>query len=559
MNAYTATIFTTGSIFAILAVSLSIVVGYTGQVSLAQGALFGVGAYTAAIATLKFGIPYPMDLIVSIALTAAMGMLVALPAVRLRTDFLILTTIGINFVVVAIFQYSSFFGAAGGIVGIAPLTFTGGSGAPVTGLVIAFCTFLICLVVAGLVLRTWFGQRVRAVRDDEDAARSLGISLTSTKLWAFAISGAICGVAGWLYAHFVGSVFPGEFGFLTSVQILAMVIVGGSGSLIGPALVAFVLIWAETGVPALETYRLVFYGALVVIFVLLVPTGILGENSSLRSFIGRLRPAARLGADANDARASLSPGTPARLSVAHVSKRFGGNHVLTDVTVDAAPGEILGIIGPNGAGKSTLFNVISGLIPADSGAIELDGASLVGVSVQGRARAGIGRTFQTARLFTGMSVLQQVRLGAGIVFTSSFRRSMRRPVPRDPKVLAILDLVGLTEVADRDATALSLADQRLVEIARGVAMGSRVVLLDEPGAGLTHQELAELSAALRTLRDSGITVIVIEHSVDFIMGTCDRVVVLTEGKILVAGTPAEVRADPRVIAAYLGQPQEQAS
>lgn len=288
MSGYLATILVLAAIWAILALSLNLVTGYAGQISLAQGAMFGIGAYTAGLASTKTSFGFPEDLLLAAVITGAVGALMGLPALRVRHDFLVLTTLGLNFVVIAMFTYVPFFGGSQGIYGI-ELMALGGNILSSTGtLVVVGIALALVVVIQLLLLRTWFGARMRAIRDDEEAAVASGISVASTKIWAFTISGAFAGLAGGLYAHFIGSLFPTSFGFIESITILSMVILGGEGTIIGPIVAAVILRSAPEMLRGLEDWRLIIYGALLAVVMRFSPAGLLGHGSVLRNAVLRL-------------------------------------------------------------------------------------------------------------------------------------------------------------------------------------------------------------------------------------------------------------------------------
>lgn len=287
MSDYLSTILVLAAIWSILALSLNLVTGYAGQVSLAQAAMFGVGAYTAGLLSTKTAIGFPEDLLVAAIVTAIVGGLVGLPALRVRHDFLVLTTLGLNFVVVAVFQYVPFFGGSQGIYGIPLMKLGGHVLSPQMTLVVAVVLLALTIGVQLWLLRTWFGVRMRAIRDDESAAVSSGISVAATKIWAFVISGAFAGIAGAVYAHFIGSLFPTSFGFIESVTILAMVILGGEATIIGPIVAAVILRSAPETLRFLEDWRLVIYGTLLAVVMRFAPQGLLGNGSALRVALGK--------------------------------------------------------------------------------------------------------------------------------------------------------------------------------------------------------------------------------------------------------------------------------
>jgi ABC-type branched-subunit amino acid transport system ATPase component len=241
------------------------------------------------------------------------------------------------------------------------------------------------------------------------------------------------------------------------------------------------------------------------------------------------------------------------LDVRDVTRRFGGKTAVNQASLQVGAGEVLGLIGPNGAGKTTLFNCISGHLRPSAGTIRYDRQDITGWSAHRRARHGIGRTFQIVRPFRSLTVRQQVEVGAGVKAYGQLARSLAPRPRRNPTVDAVLAGLGLTEVADRLTGTLPLGLQRRIEIARAEALGARLLLLDEPGAGLTEAELGDLAEHVRALRDRGRAVLLIEHSMDLAMSACDRIVVLVEGHVIADGTPDEVRSDKRVVGAYLGE------
>jgi branched-chain amino acid transport system permease protein len=282
MSPYLASVLAIAGIWAILALGLNLVTGYAGQVSLAQGALFGMGGYTAAIASTRYGIGFPLDVLLAIAVAAAVGAVIGVPALRVRHDFLVLATLGVNFVVVALFQYSDFFGGSQGIVGVPLLSLGGRLLTLQESFLLVWALVLLTIVSQWYLLRSWFGYRLVAIRDDEAAAAASGISVAATKIWAFVLCGAYAGLAGAVYAHLIGSVFPGTFGFVESITILAMVILGGEGTLIGPLIAAVILRALPEQLRVFADWRLVIYGALLALAIRFQPQGLLGEGAALR-------------------------------------------------------------------------------------------------------------------------------------------------------------------------------------------------------------------------------------------------------------------------------------
>jgi branched-chain amino acid transport system permease protein len=292
MDAYLISVATFIGIWIILAMSLNLLVGYAGQVSIGHAAFFGIGAYTVAMATVKMGLGFPADLILATVVGGVMGGLLGLPALRVRHDFLVLATIGINFIVVAVFQYTPAFGGAYGIVGIPPISIGGMEFLGLAMLLLVYAFVALVFALKALLLRTWFGARMIAIRDDEEAAAAIGINVASTKIWAFVLSSAGAGLAGALYARQLGSVFPENFGFVESVTVLTMVVLGGAGTLIGPVVGAVILGGMPEYLRFIQEWRYVIYGLLLTFLMIYEPDGLLGPGSRLRRALsGRRRDA----------------------------------------------------------------------------------------------------------------------------------------------------------------------------------------------------------------------------------------------------------------------------
>ena len=293
MDAYLVSVMTFIGIWILMSMSLNLLVGYAGQVSIGHAAFFGIGAYAEAYGTVKLGMPFPLDLVAAVVVTGFAGGLLGLPAIRVRHDFLVLATIGINFIVVAVFRYTPALGGAFGIVGIPPIEVAGVEflGRNMLLLVAAFVVAILALKT--LLLRTWFGMRLLAIREDEEAAAAMGINVASTKIWAFVISCGVAGLAGALYARHLGSVFPENFGFVESVTVLTMVVLGGAGTLIGPIVGAILIGGLPEYLRPIKEWRYVIYGLVLVLLMIFERDGLLGKESRLRRLLERL--GARLG------------------------------------------------------------------------------------------------------------------------------------------------------------------------------------------------------------------------------------------------------------------------
>ncbi len=562
--------FTFGVIWALLVVSLNVLVGYAGQVSLGHAAFFGIGAYTVAILSTRYGVPYPATLISAMGVTGVCGLLLGLPSLRVRHDFLVLVTIGLNFLVVALFNNVDFFGGAMGIVGI-PMASVGGYELRGWAFLL-FCTVLTGLsaYVCYLLQKTWAGMGLFTVRDDERAASSVGVNVARYKIAAFGISGIFAGLAGGLYAPFIGNVFPDQFGFISSVTLLAMLVFGGMGTVRGALFGGAVFKMLPEYLRFADEYRFAIYGGALLLMICLQPQGILGKNSLVMRGLNyawtRLTGSNR-GSGPSSSQPSSEPESdleepadesdedadPHRLTVRDVRVEFGGLKALDGVDMEVETGEIVGLIGPNGAGKTTLINAITGQVSLAGGEIHLDEQPLHGRSPDRIARDGIARTFQVTRPFEGLDVTDNIISGLGVNVYHRFEAFFSRFGPAEPRAREFGREAGVQEFMDADPAEIPIGLLRRMEVARAMGIEGTFVLLDEPAAGLTYGEVEELRELVQTIPSPERGVVLIEHNMRFAMNVCDRIVVLASGKVLARGTPDEVRRDPEVIDVYLGK------
>ncbi len=550
------------SLFAILAASFNLLIGFAGLFALSQAAFFGIGAYTTAILATKFGLAFPLPLLAGVLLTAVVGMLVALPALRIGGDHLVIVTLALQIIVIAVMvNWRSMTGGTDGIAGIPKIVFWGTPlDTPARFLPFALAVTAACLAIAARLASSPFARAVRAMRASEAAVMAVGKNVVAIKLAVFAFSAGLAAVAGALYAQYIGYVSAETFTLDLTIYVLAMVILGGSGNLWGSVLGAVVL----TLLPELLKFialppdiadksRAVLYGLALIGILLVRPQGILSERTSARR--GRVPPAT--------AASMLASATPADGAVTvegrGLVRRFGGITAVAGLDIDLRRGRIVGLIGPNGAGKTTSFNLLTGFLRSDAGVVQLNGAPLTGEPPHRVVRRGMARSFQDLKLFSRMTVLDNVMValprqkGDNLfnVFFTPWRVAGEERANR-AQAQAILDFVGLGAKTDETADNLGYAEEKLLVIARLIATGAEVLLFDEPLSGLAPNALEAIFPIIKRLAAAGKTICIIEHNLDVIRGLCDVAIFIDEGKRLAEDVPDRLVADPALAARYFG-------
>ena len=533
-DAYVLRVASLVGIYAIAAIGYQLVFGRLGLLSLAQGALFGIGAYASALVTLELGMPVPLGLLAAVLVPAAVGALVALPIARLESHYVALATLGLAQLALLAATNLEVTGGANGLYGVPPIAagpigigpLSVGGGLPMLALVWALV--LVALLVSRWVLSGGRLARLATIRDAPHAALTLGLNPVPARLALFAVAGGLGGLAGGLQAHGLGVVSPAVTGFEVMVTVLTIAVVGGRGSALGAVAGAALLVPLPEFLRFLEGGYLVAYGVVLLAAIVLVPRGLDGR---LRDRLPRRPP--RL---PEVARPSVRRRGKA-LIVDGLRKRFGGVTALDGVSFSVPAGTVVGLIGANGSGKTTALNLISGLETPDGGQIRLGGVPLGDRAAHHRSVLGLGRGFQHPEVPEGLFVLEAAAVGAA-------DRSV---------AMAARDRVGLAGRAADPVAALGAAELRRLDLARALATGPEALILDEPAAGLTGDERAALAALLRRLATEGLAVLVVDHGMDFLMPLADRIVCLDAGRVLAAGTPEEVRRNPAVVAAYLGK------
>ncbi|NEA21394.1 branched-chain amino acid ABC transporter ATP-binding protein/permease [Actinomadura bangladeshensis] len=543
LDDYALTVAGTILVYAILGLGINIVVGYAGLLDLGFAAFFAIGAYTSGLLMLKLQWDFWLTLPASIAAAAVAGVVIGYPTLRLRSDYLAIVTLGFGEIIRITVVNLEVTGGPNGLTGIPPVAVGGREIVlPRDFFYLALAFFAVVLAATALLARSRLAYAWRAIRADDTAAEAVGVPARRVKLLAYVLGAMVGAVAGPLNAAQLGTVDPSGFTFLTSLMILLVVIIGGMGSRPGVMIGAVVIVALPEVLRTVQEYRGLFFALLLIAIVILRPQGVWPYRPR------RLRLPAEAGPAPERAPA---PGT--LLEVSGLSRSFGGVTAVDGLALRAAAGQVVSVIGPNGAGKTTAFNCITGMIPPSAGTVVLAGRSVRGLAPHRVAAAGLARTFQSIRLFDGMTVAENVLVGR----FARDRRLLRPPARADlDAVRRCLGFVGLLDAADRPAGGLPYGDRRRLEIARALAAEPRVLLLDEPAAGANPTEKRALMALIARIGALGTAVVLIEHDVALVMSISDRVTVLEYGRTIAEGPPAEIREDPRVIAAYLGVPDD---
>jgi ABC-type branched-subunit amino acid transport system ATPase component/ABC-type branched-subunit amino acid transport system permease subunit len=556
LNGYWVFVLANVALLAIVGVGLNVLVGLTGQVSFGHVGFYAIGAYTMAILTTKTGLSFWLVWPIAALIGGVFGALVALPALRVKGPYLAMITIAFGLIVEhSIVEASGLTGGQNGIMGLtAPSLGSLAQGERAMALLAIGAAALALAGYAWLSRGTW-GAAMRAVRDAETAAESVGLNPLAIKTVAFAVSALCAAAAGALFAPLSGFVTPHTFGFVQSILFVLVVMIGGAGSVAGPLVGAIIVGLLPELLSGLEEYRLLFFGAMLLLVLWVAPDGVAGLVRRLRE---SLLPRSAV-AVPTPTSATLALPTRARQPIAAqgLTMQFGGVRAVSDLHFTAPAGQVTSLIGPNGAGKSTALNMLGGFYLPTTGAFALGGQALQGQNAMQISRQGVARTYQTSQLFGSLSVQDNVVIAMQRGALGPLLGSARRSAPAlTERARQLLAFCGYTGHPDTLAGDLPHVDRRLVEIARSLATDPDALLLDEPAAGLSREDKLRLGTLLQRIADAGLTVLLVEHDMTLVMDISHQVVVLDAGVRLAVGSPAQVQADPAVQLAYLGESLE---
>jgi branched-chain amino acid transport system permease protein len=549
-------------LYSLVALGLVLLTGVAGQTSFGQAAFVGLGAYTTAVLTTQHGFSPWITLAIAIAITLVIGYVLGIITLSMGGHYLPLATIAWGISLYFLMGTIESFGGFTGLTGIPPVTLFGFN-LEKEG---EFYYFIWAVVLAALwcvanLLDSRPGRAIRALKQGGTMVEAFGVHPGRMKTAVFVIAAVLACISGWLYAHLQRFVNPTPFGINQGIEYLFMAVVGGAtsvwGAVLGATVVTLLKTWLQDLLPKLigeaGQFEIIVFGILLVLLLQYARDGLIPYLQRFVPSPKRVLPAA---ADRLHHRALPTAGTSV-LAVDAARKTFGGLIAVNDVTFNVNAREVVGLIGPNGAGKSTCFNLISGALDATSGSIKFMGQELIGQPANAIAKLGLARTFQHVKLVATMTVVENVALGAYLrgskgIIASALRLNKDDEAAALAEAMRQLERVGLADHAHDSASSLPLGKQRIVEIARALASDPILLLLDEPAAGLRFAEKEQLAALIKTLKGEGVTVLLVEHDMDFVMGLVDRLVVLNFGQKLAQGLPEAVQADPAVREAYLG-------